>query len=168
MKILGKKSISSIIEKFLILLLIFGIGALITGLIIGIARGGNLTDNLITSIVLGIIYLSGFPAIVLIVAFISIFNALKNEEIFSMKNAKCLKTAYSASLIMGIMYLINAILIIIEPYVMHSEVSWETCIGKFYALAVAMVFIIFGIGLIVLNKIYEKAIEYKNENELTI
>ena len=32
----------------------------------------------------------------------------------------------------------------------------------------ALVFLIFGIGLVVLTEIYKKAIKYKEENELTI
>ena len=125
-------------------------------------------NNTTTAIILGIIYLSGFPALILITAFINIFNALKKEEIFSTKNVKSLKTAYVTSLIIGIMYMVNAILIIVPRYDMSSEIAWKLCVGKFCALALAMVFIIFSIGLVVLNKIYEKAIEYKNENELTI
>ena len=33
---------------------------------------------------------------------------------------------------------------------------------------IALVFLIFGIGLVVLAEIYKKAIQYKEENELTI
>ena len=168
MKVLGRGSIASLVEKFLIILLILCVIALITGLIIGLVKWESIRSNLITATILGIIYLSGFPALLLIIAFIKIFNALKKEEVFSVKNVKHLKTAYVTSMIIGVMYVINALLIIVPPYVTKKEITWEIEIGMFYALAVAMVFLIFSIGLIVLNKIYEKAIEYKKENELTI
>ena len=168
MKVLGKNSISSVVEKFLIVLLIFGICALITGTVIFMTHTDNITKDPITAIILGIIYLSGFPAIIIILAFINIFNALKNGETFSNRNVKSLKVAYKVSLVIGIMYLINAVLIIITPKIQEVELTWNHCINMYNALALAMVFIIFGVGLIVLNKIYEKAIEYKNENELTI
>lgn len=168
MKVLGKGSICSIVEKFLIVLLIFGICALITGTIILISQTNNITEDTIITIILGIIYLSGFPAIVMILAFINIFKELKNGETFSMKNLKNLKIACKTSIIIGIMYIISLILIIVTPQIQGVEITEMNYICIYYALATAMVFIIFGIGLIVLNKIYEKAIEYKNENELTI
>ena len=35
-------------------------------------------------------------------------------------------------------------------------------------VAISIIFLIFGIGLVVLKEIYRKAIEYKDENDLTI
>ena len=168
MKVLGRGSIASFVEKFLIVLLVLCVIALITGLVIGLVNWESIRSNLMIATILGIIYLSGFPALLLITAFINIFNALKKEEVFSLKNGKHLKTAYVTSMIIGVMYVINALLIIVIPYITEKEITWEIGIGMFYALAVAMVFLIFSVGLIVLNQIYEKAIEYKQENELTI
>ncbi len=41
-------------------------------------------------------------------------------------------------------------------------------LGKNSLSSVITVFLIFGIGLVVLAEIYKKAIKYKEENELTI
>ncbi len=38
----------------------------------------------------------------------------------------------------------------------------------FLMYVVTLVFLIFGVGLIVLSEIYKKAIKYKEENDLTI
>lgn len=169
MKVLGKGSISSAIEKILIVIFIALIIALISGAIIIFNRYDSLLENNVNAIVIGIIYVSVFPGLLIIVNFIKIFNSLKNGEIFSMENSKRLKIAYIISLVLALMYVINAVIIILDSNSNPANVfNWTSFINGIYALLVATLFIMFGIGLIVLNKIYIKAIEYKNENDLTI
>ena len=169
MKVLGKGSISSAIEKVLIAIFIALIVALISGAIIIFNQYNSLIENNVNAIVIGIIYVSVFPGLFIIVNFIKIFNSLKKGEIFSMENSKRLKIAYIISLILALMYVINAVVIILDSNSNPAiAFNWTSFVNGIYALLVAMLFIMFGIGLIVLNKIYIKAIEYKNENDLTI
>ena len=167
MKILGKGSITSIIEKVLIVMLIALIVALIVGGTIIYNQYDIITQNKTNTIVLGIIYASVFPGLLIITNFIKIFNSLKNEKIFIMENSKRLKSAYIISLVLACMYIINAIVIIVDSKTINAF-NWTKFINGIYALLVAGLFIAFGVGLIVLNKIYIKAIEYKNENDLTV
>ena len=169
MKVLGKGSISSAIEKVLIAIFIALIVALISGAIIIFNQYNSLIENNVNAIVIGIIYVSVFPGLFIIVNFIKIFNSLKKGEIFSMENSKRLKIAYIISLILALMYVINAVVIILDSNSNPANAfNWTSFVNGIYALLVATLFIMFGIGLIVLNKIYIKAIEYKNENDLTI
>lgn len=162
MKILGKRSLSSIIEKFLVILLILCVIAIISGAII-ISINSNILFNLNIFKTLVTIYLSSIPGLILIYQFIKIFRSLKNEKVFDKENVRSLKNGYIISIIIGAMYLLNSIELIFTNT--KKEVLSVYLLLMFI---ISMVFIIFGIGLIVLSEIYKKAIEYKEENDLTI
>ena len=162
MKILGKKSLSSIIKIFLWILLIICLLVVIIGGIVVIKefRYFN-TDNTLRSLI--ILYLSSIPASILIIEFIGIFKSLENSKVFENQNVKRLKTSYITSIIMGVMYLVNSIMLFLS----RAEENWEI-VYMFLMYVVTLVFLIFGVGLIVLLEIYKKAIKYKEENDLTI
>lgn len=163
MKILGKKSLSSVIEIFLILLLILCLAVIITGGVIVIKNWGYfMSENVLKSLVL--VYLSSWPAAGLIYQFIGIFNSLKNGKVFDNSNAKRLKNSYILSILIGAIYLINTFLLVFG----NTEILEWVALYLILTYIVALVFLIFGIGLVVLNEIYKKAIQFKEENELTI
>ena len=85
-------------------------------------------------------------------------------NIFDIKNLNRLKVAYLSSIIMGIIYMLNSIVIVIGY---NKEFGWMT-IYLILSMIITLVFLIFGIGLVVLSEIYRKAIQYKEENESTI
>ena len=64
---------------------------------------------------------------------------------------------------MGLMYLINSIILFFSS----EEESW-IIIYMLLTYVITLVFLIFGVGLIVLSEIYKRAIKYKEENDLTI
>lgn len=64
---------------------------------------------------------------------------------------------------MGLMYLINSIILFFST----EEESWIV-IYMLLTYIITLVFLIFGVGLIVLSEIYKRAIKYKEENDLTI
>lgn len=64
---------------------------------------------------------------------------------------------------MGLMYLINSITLFFST----EEESWIV-IYMLLTYIITLVFLIFGVGLIVLSEIYKRAIKYKEENDLTI
>ena len=163
MKVLGKNSLSSVITAFLIILLLLCIVVVISGGIIVIRNFNLLTStNIARSLI--VLYLSSIPAAVLIVQFLEIFSGLKNGDVFNNKNIKRLKISYFSSLIMGIMYLLNSSLLF---FAYKQESQWIP-LYLMLTYILALVFLIFGIGLVVLTEIYKKAIKYKEENELTI
>ena len=162
MKILGKRSLSSIIKIFLWILLIICLLVVTIGGIIAIKEFNYFnTNNTLRSLI--ILYLSSIPASILIVQFIGIFKSLENSKIFDNQNIKRLKISYITSIIMGVMYLVNSIMLFLS----RAEENWEI-VYMFLMYVVTLVFLIFGVGLIVLLEIYKKAIKYKEENDLTI
>lgn len=162
MKILGKKSLSSIIKIFLWILLIICLLVVLIGGIVVIKEFSYFNkDNTLRSLI--ILYLSSIPASILIIQFIGIFKSLENSKVFENQNVKRLKTSYITSIIMGIMYLVNSIMLFLS----RAEENWEI-VYMFLMYVVTLVFLIFGVGLIVLSEIYKKAIKYKEENDLTI
>ncbi len=162
MKVLGKKSLSTVIKIFLWILLAICLLVVIMGGIVVISDFSffNSSSTLRSLIVL---YLSSIPAAVLISQFIGIFKSLENNEVFDKKNLKRLRTSYISSIIMGIMYLINSIMLFFSP----EDENW-IIIYMLLTYIITLVFLIFGVGLIVLSEIYKRAIKYKEENDLTI
>lgn len=163
MKVLGKNSLSSVITVFLIILLILCIIVVISGGIIVIKYFNLLNSTNITRSLI-VLYLSSIPAEVLIIQFLGIFRGLKNSDVFNNKNIKRLKISYFSSIIMGIMYLLNSFLL----FLAYKQEAQLIPLYLMLTYILALVFLIFGIGLVVLAEIYKKAIKYKEENELTI
>ena len=99
MKILGKKSLSSVVMVFLCVLLVFVLSNL-----------SFFTKDLL-SITYILIYLSSIPALIMIIAFLQIFNTLRQENPFEKKNIKRFGISYIASIVIGVIYAINVLLV---------------------------------------------------------
>ena len=169
MKIIGNRSISSMIKIFLIIIFAICIASIITVPIV-IENQGNvnfkqmiLNESLGTTIIC--IYLSGIPALVMLYQFIKIFSALEKGEVFSRKIENRFLITSICSIVIGIIYGINAI--VMPKKIAQFEYS-AIITYIFFAIITAMIFLILGIGLIVLKEIYKTAIENKEENDLTI
>ncbi len=164
MKVLGRDSLSSIISIFLTILLIICIGILIGGAIFIANNWTGLTESNLNIILCGV-YISGILSLIMIIEFLGIFKMLKNEKVFEMDNAKRLKVSYIISLIIGVLYSIISIMLF---NVRFGNMEILSYVLGFFSIIISMVFLVFGIGLVVLTEIYKKAIIYKEENELTI
>ena len=162
MKILGKKSLATIIKVFLWILLTICLMVVILGGIV-VIKDFNFFNSSNTLRSLIILYLSSIPAAILINQFIGIFKSLENNDVFDKENLKRLRISYISSIIMGEMYLINSIILFFSP----EEENW-VIIYMLLTYIITLVFLIFGVGLIVLSEIYKRAIKYKEENDLTI
>lgn len=169
MKITGNRSISSIIKIFLIILFAICIASIITVPIIVESQGTGNFKQIILNEPLGntviCIYLSAIPALVMLYQFIKIFSSLEKEEVFIKKIEKRFLVTSICSIIIGIIYGINAIIMPnkIERFEYSAIIAYV-----FFSIVIAMIFLILGIGLIVLKSIYKTAIENKEENDLTI
>lgn len=169
MKISGNKSISSMIKIFLIIMFAICIASIITVPIVIENQSDINFKQIILNEPLGTtiicIYLSGIPALVMLYQFIKIFSALEKGEVFSRKTENRFLIASICSIIIGIIYGINAIIMPgkITQFDYSAIVTYI-----FFAIITAMIFLILGIGLIVLKEIYKTAIENKEENDLTI
>ena len=164
MKILGKKSLSSVVMVFLCVLLVLCIIAIIAGGIFVLSNLAFFTKDLL-SITYILIYLSSIPALVMIITFLKIFNTLKQENPFEKKNIKRLGISYITSIVIGVIYAINVLLVYLGVGMIQERFF---IIYPLPNVAISIIFLVFGIGIVVLKEIYRKAIEYKDENDLTI
>lgn len=151
MKITGKNSISNLIKVALQFVFILGIIIILTLpiLIKKYIEYINPTMSYVATLIL--LYASGIPALVIVWKFIDMFNTLKEETPFIMKNVKNLKITSICSLIISIEYILGI-------FVTNS----------IFAIVVIGVFVIAWLGLYILSELLKQAIEYKEENELTI
>lgn len=98
-----------------------------------------------------ILYVSSIPAIIIVYQFIKIFGTLEQDNPFIMQNVKSLKVISICSLIIAIEYIIGIFFIV-----------------SVFEIILIAVFIVTWLGGYILSELLKKAIEYKEENELTI
>lgn len=169
MKITGKRSISSIIKIFLIILFILCILSIITVPLFIEKNGIGTFKQMILEQTLGItiifIYLSSIPALVMLYEFIKIFSSLEKENVFNKKIANRFLVCSICSIIIGIIYGID---VFTEISNISTFEYLTIIVYLFFSIITAMIFLILGIGLIVLREIYKTAIKNKEENDLTI
>ncbi len=152
MKILGKNSISNYIRICLQLVFIGGTLILITlpFLLNYYLQLFNLPTDIYPP-TLTLLYVSGIPALIIIYQFIKLFESLKDANPFVTNNSNYLKTSSFCSLIIAIEYFISI-------FIFKSV----------FTIIIMMIFIIAWIGLYILSELFKQAINYKEENDLTI
>lgn len=169
MKITGKKSISSIIKKCLIILCILCVISIIEVPMLIEKDGIGSFKQMIVDQPLGttiiFIYLSSIPALIMLYQFIKIFNLLEKGTMFSKTIENKFLITSICSIVIGIIYGINAFIAPIK--IINFDYS-SIIVYLFFSIITSMIFLILGIGLIVLREIYKTAIKNKEENDLTI
>ena len=151
MKVTGKKSLSNFIEICLKIIFVVGILIYITlPLLLNMyVQFFNPVLNYTAALI--ILYVSGIPALIIVYEFIKIFNTLKQDNPFTTENVKYLKITSICSLIIAVVYIVGIFFIV----------------SVFEIIAIA-IFIIAWLGTYVLAELLRKAIEFKEENDLTI
>lgn len=151
MKITGKNSLSTIIG--MILKIIFVLGIIITAALPWLLSWYVQVFNAVLkyNAALIILYVSSVPALIIVYQFIKIFKTLSQDNPFNRENVKALKTIATCSLIIAIEYTIGIFFIV-----------------SVFEIIFIAVFIITWLGGYILSELLNKAIEYKEENELTI
>ncbi len=179
MKILGEKSLSSKVERglkilFAIILILDVITLGITSVSVfselnSISIRENYLTRIILEIIISIIFLlTGIVALFIINGFIKIFNNLKKSKIFEKENVKNLSNISKSAIIIGTLYLICLIGVsILCAYFIEIDILSKFLL-EILIFVFSIAFYILGIGIRILNSIYEKAIEYKSENDFTI
>jgi len=162
MKISGKKGIAVILK--IILVIIFLVCILSMAITPIFLKQGSITKEKLGATII-CIYISSIPALVMLYQFIKIFGQLEKENIFSKAIEKRFLISAISSIIIGIIYFINTLLIPSE--IVGLEVT-EIIVYVFFSVITAVIFLMFGIGLMILREIYKAAIENKEENDLTI
>lgn len=171
MKILGEKSLSSKVivglkGLFTIISVIdIAVFTVIIKIIKHIIRNENMQSNIFDLNLYAMMLLSGIIALFMIYQFIRIFNNLKNNDLFSTDSSNRLNIVKNSCFLISVVYCIIAILI----FIIMNKMTEEFIHFMFVLSAIlAIVFVVFGIGMKILNEIYKKAIEYKEENDLII
>jgi len=151
MKVTGKDSMSNFIKFALQLIFVTGVVIIAFLPILLNLYNEYINPTIIIIPTLILLYCSGLTALVIIFKFIQIFNTLKDNTPFIMKNVTNLKTCSVCSLIIAIEYTIGIFFV-----------------NSIFSLVVIGVFVIAFLGLYILSELLKQAINYKEENELTI
>ena len=151
MKVTGKNSLSNFIAICLKIIFVIGILIYITlpFLLNMYVELFNPVLKYIPALI--ILYASGIPALIIVYKFIKIFNTLKQDNPFIIENVKHLKVIPICSLIISIEYIIGMFFIV-----------------SIFEIILIAVFIIVWLGGYILSELLKKAIDYKEENDLTI
>lgn len=151
MKVTGNNSISNFIK--IVLQVVFILGIIVVAFLPIILKKYQeyINPDLLYIPSLILLYASGIPGLIVVWNFIKMFNTLKENTPFIMENVKHLKICSICSCIIAIEYIIGIVVI-----------------KSVFAIIVVGVFIIAWLGLYILSELLKQAIEYKEENELTI
>lgn len=172
MKILGERSLKSKVRSDLIILFIIIsiIDIFVMGIIVktfgNIIQEYDTRTNIFNFILFTIIIITGIIALFIIYNFIKIFENLKYNELFSENNSKRLNIIGNNCFALGIFYFIIVLFTILtaDSYLTKNLINYIII----FSMTLMIIFIVSGVGIKVLNEIYKKAIEYKNENDFTI
>lgn len=171
MKILGEKSLSSkvIVGLNILFTAISIVDIVVLSIIIKIVTHITAEEDIqnnISDLVFFIMIIStGIIALFIIYQFIKIFKNLKRDILFCEDNVKSLNIVSCSCFVISSLYLVITIFIFS---------IMENLIGEFvhYIFAISIIlmiiFAVSGVGIKILNEIYKKAIEYKEENDFTI
>ncbi|HIT71797.1 MAG TPA: DUF2975 domain-containing protein [Candidatus Scatovivens faecipullorum] len=155
MKVFGKYGLGNILKILLQVVFVFGIVILIIFPIIISNTNISINPNII------LFYPNAICLLLIIYQFVGLFNSLKEDNPFCENTVKKLKASQKISAVASLFWMFDFI--------------FETFIVKNMSILVIIVllfmFILFigvTIALYILSELFNKAIEYKNENDLTI
>lgn len=152
MKITGKDSISNYIKLFLQGVFIFGSIVVIVlpwAVDYYFKIRGNSYDFYWSFLIM--LYISGIPMLTIVFQFIKLFDSLKRETPFIEENAKYLKVSSICSGIIALEYVVGI-------FVFKSV----------FTLIITGIFLVAWLGLYIVSELFKQAVQFKEENELTI
>ena len=171
MKILGEKSLSSkVIVGLNILFTAISIVdivvlSIIIKIVTHITSGEDIQNNISDLLFFIMIISTGIIALFIIYQFIKIFKKLKRDILFCEDNVKSLNIVSYSCFVISALYLVITIFI----FSIMNNLTGEF-IHYIFAVSIMLmlIFAVSGVGIKILNEIYKKAIEYKEENDFTI
>ncbi len=171
MKILGEKSLSSkvIVGLGILFAIISFINLIVISIIMKIIThifmNYDLQNNIFNLNLFIMFIITGIIALFIIYQFIKIFKNLKKNILFCEDNSKSLNIVSNSCFAISTVYFIIAIYIFV---IMNSIVGDLIYYIFAFSLVLGGIFIVSGIGIKILNELYKKAIQYKQENDFTI
>ena len=151
MKITGKTSLSNTIKLWL--KIVFVIGIILFSLLPIWLKAYCTYINIYLAYIpaLILLYISGIPALIIVYEVIKIFETLEDNNPFINENVKHLKRCSICSLIISIEYFIGIF-----------------ATKAIFSIVVVGAFTVAWLGLYILSELLKQAIQYKEENDLTI
>ncbi len=149
MKVYGKKGLGSILKGLLEVVFVLTIVMMI------------IMPFAYTKIIF--FYPNAICLLVIIYAFIGLFDSLKKEVPFCEKTVKKINIASIASLICSIFWLLQAI----YEIVLAKSYLYDISAGIFLIFMFVLFFGV-AVALYILKELFSKATNYKEENDLTI
>lgn len=154
MKIMGEKGIGSILKLILQISFVLGIIILVILPISLLVIGKEFREFIIE------LYPNGICFLIIVKQFIGLFDSLKENNPFCENTVKRLKTAGTSS---GLISIILAIIIVYEIFLAKGAVMFIVITS-----CLCVLFIGVSLALYILAELFKQAINYKQENELTI
>lgn len=156
MEITGQNGIGNILKRFLQICFIIGsFTAIILPFILNKYFGLNLINCFV------VIYPNAIVLAIITYKFIKLFDSLKRNNPFCSENVEILKTSGLVSLVGSICWLLDLIF-----GITFMKLDYIVFIATLIFLTI--LFLGVSIALYILSELFKKAIEYKEENELTI
>lgn len=162
MKYSGKKSLSSIINVIVYIILIFG--TFLTAYTYYKTVPNSELRNIKGIIYLLLLTLGIICTFLIFIELKKITSTLVKDNPFTYKNVTSLKRISNSCFIISILFIINIILtlsfsefniIFIDKKGIHTDAEF-------------FIFLLVGLFIKILSKVFEKAVKYKEENDLTI
>lgn len=155
MKIFGKNGLGNYLKILLEIVLVFGIGILIAFPIIISKTNLQINPNIV------LFYPNAICLLLIIGQFIGLFNSLKENNPFCENTVKRLRKSEKICGVASIFWLFD---FIFEAFIVKNSNILIIIILIFMLI----LFIGVTIALYLLAELFDKAIEYKSENDLTI
>lgn len=114
---------------------------------------------------------TAIPAAIVVYNFIKIFKTFEEEDAFNKKNIKRLKIIWASFIIAGVLFIAISLLF---KFLIGNDLLEDLYIRTYAQLSsmfiafIGLIFVVLGIGIIMLLEIYKEAIRHKEENDLTI
>lgn len=153
MKILGEKSLSGFVKKLLDCVLLGGI-CIILGLplILKWYMERLNTDGIeVYRFLLIFLYVTGIFCLWIVFEMTKIFKTLNRKNPFMMDNVKSLKRMSIGAFVIGAAYILKIFLY-----------------NSILTILITMIFFIAGLFLVILAEVFKQAVQFKEENDLTI
>lgn len=155
MKYIGKRSLSSFIKLFIILLMIIAVGCLV-----GLPWLFDLFVNLgyldqvngfMTNYFMFILYITGMVSLIILNEMRKIFYSLEAKNPFIYENVRSLKKMSTCAIIISLLY--------ISKVIIYNSIM---------TMLVVLVFFLASLFALVLSEVFKSAVKYKEENDLTV
>lgn len=154
MEILGKKGLGNFLKIMLQIVLVIGIFILVLFPIILRYVHMNINPNIV------IFYPNAICLLLIIYQFIGLFDSLKISDPFSENTVRRLKKAEKISAIASVFWILD---FLYEAIIVRMFIAFILVLAFMTILFIGVT-----IALYILSELFNKALEYKKENDLTI